>query len=70
MTEAKDDYLDDIQWPRFIAVPPPGQSIDDDDCPHYSLANATVQHMTTFLLHEPPYVDKTTGEAGPDGQLR
>ena len=58
----KDDYLADIQWQRFVAVPKPGQSIDDDDCPHASLLNATVRDMTTFLLHEPPYVDKTTRE--------
>ncbi len=59
---SKDDYLDDVQWPVWVAVPKPGQSIDDDDCPHWSLFNATVQQMTTFLLHEPSYVDKTTRE--------
>ena len=56
----KDDYLSDVQWPSFIAMPKPGQSIDDDDCLWTSLFNATVQQMTIFLLHEPQFVDETT----------
>jgi len=40
--------------PRFIAVPKPGQSADDDDCPHVFVTHATVQDMTVFLLQEPP----------------
>ncbi len=56
----KDEYFKDVKWPSYIALPKPGQSIDDDDCPHYPLFNATVQHMTTFLLHEPQFVDETT----------
>ena len=59
---SEDNYLDDFQWPAWIAVPKPGQSIDDEDCLHVSLLNATVQQMTTFLLHEPPHLDKTTWE--------
>ncbi len=59
---SEDNYLDDVQWPAWIAVPKPGQSIDADDCLHVSLFKATVQHMTVFLLHEPPHLDKTTQE--------
>ncbi len=59
---SEDNYLEDIQWPAWIAVPKPGQSIDADDCLHVSTFKATVQQMTTFLLHEPPHVDKTTLE--------
>ena len=57
---SKDDHLDDVQWPKFIALPKLGQSIDDDDCLHTSLFNATVQQMTIFLLHEPAHVGEST----------
>ena len=56
----KDDYFKDFNWPSHIALPKPGQSIDDDDCPYTTLFNATVQQMAIFLLHEPAYVDEKT----------
>ena len=58
----KDEYFKDFKPPRFIALPKPGQSIDDDDCLWTSLFNATVREMTIFLLHEPAYVDEKTRE--------
>ncbi len=57
---SKDDYFKDFNWPSHIALPKPGQSIDDGACPYISLFNATVRQMTIFLLHEPAYVDETT----------
>ena len=56
----EDDYFKDFNWPAHIALPKPGQSIDDDDCPYTTLFNATVQQMTVFLLREPAYVDEKT----------
>ncbi len=56
----KDEYFKDFDWPAYIALPKPGQSIDDGDCPYTKLFNATVQQMTVFLLHEPAYVDEKT----------
>ncbi len=58
--QLKDEYFKDVKWPSYIALPKPGQSIDDDDCLWTTLFNATVQQMTIFLLHEPAYVDETT----------
>ena len=58
--QLKDEYFEDVEWPSYIALPKPGQSIDDDDCLWTSLFNATVQQMTIFLLREPPFVDETT----------
>ena len=55
-----DDYFKDFKWPSHIALPKPGQSIDDDDCKWTSLFNVTVQEMTIFLLCEPPFVDEKT----------
>ena len=66
MTGAKDyslsGVLADANLPSCIALPKPGQSIDDDDCQWLSVFLATVQQMTIFLLHEPAHIDKESRE--------
>ncbi len=57
---SEDLNWDDINWPQYVAVPKPGQTIDDSDCSYVFICDATVQQMTIFLLHEPDYVDKAS----------
>jgi hypothetical protein len=62
MTAANDDrlhtLLNDADLPNCLAIPKPGQSVDDDDCLHVWLFKATVRDMTVFVLNAPPHEDK------------
>ena len=52
------DAWDDIQWPRFVPVPEPGQSIEDDECGWVSVHIATASDIETFLAAEPDWTEK------------
>ncbi|MCH8091343.1 MAG: hypothetical protein IIC57_03240 [Proteobacteria bacterium] len=49
---------DDIPWPRFVPLPEPGQSIEDDECEWISFDIATVSDVETFLAAEPDWAEK------------
>ena len=61
VAQAPDDglhtLLTDADLPNCLAIPKPGQSVDDDDCPHVWLFKATVRDMTVFVLNAPPHAD-------------
>jgi hypothetical protein len=53
-----EDVWDEIKWPRFVPVPKPGQSIEDDECGWVSFDKATISDIETFLAAEPDWTQK------------
>ena len=49
---------EDIQWPRFLPLPEPGQSIEDDECEWISFLLATVSDVETFLAAEHDWAER------------
>ena len=51
------EALDTLSLPKWIPVPEPGQSLDDDDCQWVTFDTATVSNVETFLAAEPSDFD-------------
>ena len=57
-SETQGRGIDDIQWPRFVPIPEPGQSIEDDECEWISFLLATQRDVETFLAAEHDWAER------------